>query len=847
MYTLYVSYLVVFSATGIICLVGLLGVRTLDHPDVRRGLGGLLVLSGTWALLTALQLLASSLVVKRAIYMVALVAGIGTIFAWLHFASAYSGRQYHRNPYLRSVAVAIFVAIVLVKLTNPLHGAYFEAQLATKPFRHAELVHFSPHWFVTGFSYTAAGWGFWLLYDSFQDAESRPTLLYLLVAVTALPLIPYVVSPYTDLLLHINYEPLGVAVFAIGVLFYARGDFMRLSSPDQSYIADSISEGALVVDDEEAVINYNENVASMLGDRPAYRSSLADLDGDLADLGVGETAVVTRAADGYQQTYEAERTELDAPMAKAAITLTDVSTVAHLEEVTRLYRELSNALVDGADPEELERTIPEKLAEIDAYRFVRLVSVDGEQAEHVGGEPGGYPDDVGTEPEEPITRAAETGQRALVDVDTTTADWAREAADREITACLAVPVAFPDGTTRVLAVYTIHPEGFGTAEIALIQEIAESIPHALSAIRAHKEATEYQKAVEHAGYAIFVTDTDGTIRHVNPAFEEITGYSAAEAIGETPRILKSGEADDDYYDRLWKTILDGDLFEEEIINKTRSGDRYLARQTIAPVTDEAGDPIAFVAIQVDITDQLLREQRLTVLNRILRHNIRNEMNLISGHAELVEDVLESLPETVDRRELAIESAREIQDVAEGMVTRTEKVREIEKTLDRLRGSRTSISVDDVVQSIRPRLETLDIEGEVTVSDDVSAYRVDREVEMIIDELVENAVTHTDSSDPTLEVTVAASDGDDLRFSVSDDGPGLSEQELAIFDDGVETPLRHGSGLGLWMVNWLAVYCGGSVSASVDSQGSTIDVLVPAQTTDSADETADDIGLEHPNV
>lgn len=823
MISLATAYILAFGISGAACAVGILGVRSLEHPDVRWGLGGMLALSAAWAWFTALKLLMPTLSGKEIVYMGSLTVGIGTVFAWVYFASAYSGRQYHRHRILRWLGVSLFVGVILVKLTNPLHGMYFSATLVTDPFRHAQLVHYAPHWFVTGFSYTAAGWGFWLLFESFESGDSRPILLYVLVAITALPLIPYGVSPFSDLILQINYEPIGVAIFALGVLFYARGEFTRYSTPGQSDIVDSIDEGALVIDDHDEVINYNDNVARLLGDRPNFRSSLADYDSDLATLEDGDTTVIRRTVDGRERTVEAERVDIQGPMASAAITLTDVSTTAHLEEVTRLYRELNEALIEGTDPAALEATIPETLADIEAYRFVRLVRPD---AEYVGGDPADYPAAVDDDPAEPVTRAMETGNRQLVTVADTEGPWAQAATMREITGCLAEPISFPDGTRGVLGLYTTMPAGFREPEVTLVSDIAESIPHALSAIRAHVEATEYQKAVEHAGYAIYVTDADGTIRHVNPAFEEITGYTREEAIGTTPAILSSGEMDDAYYEDLWETISSGEVFEEEIINKRKSGDRYLARQTIAPVTDGTGDPIAYVAVQIDVTDQLVREQRLTVLNRILRHNLRNEMNLISGAANLIEDFISTLPEDIEGLMTASESVADIQELTDTIVARSEKARNIEKTLERLRGTTERVQVQDVLVPVQHKVANADGAGDVAASGEVTERYVDREVMTIIEELVDNAIEH--GGDTVSQITVTATERDgEVHFQVQDDGPGLSEQELAIVEEGTETQLRHGSGLGLWMVSWLTVSAGGDIETTVED-GTTFDLRVPTR-------------------
>jgi PAS domain S-box-containing protein len=124
-----------------------------------------------------------------------------------------------------------------------------------------------------------------------------------------------------------------------------------------------------------------------------------------------------------------------------------------------------------------------------------------------------------------------------------------------------------------------------------------------------RQLRTFRKAVEASGHSVYFTDSNGIIEYVNPAFEETTGYSAEEVIGENPRFLKSGEQDPDFYDELWGTILAGDMWQGELINTTKDGDRYAIEQTIAPVTDESGEIEHFVAVNMDITERRDRQRR----------------------------------------------------------------------------------------------------------------------------------------------------------------------------------------------------------------------------------------------
>jgi PAS domain S-box-containing protein len=124
------------------------------------------------------------------------------------------------------------------------------------------------------------------------------------------------------------------------------------------------------------------------------------------------------------------------------------------------------------------------------------------------------------------------------------------------------------------------------------------------------ERHAFQEAVENTGHAIYWTDRTGSIEYVNPAFEAQTGYSAEEAIGNNANLLQSGVHGDLFYEQLWDTILNGDVWEGEIINERKDGERYVVKQTISPVTDDTGTITRFVAVNEDVTDLREYQERL---------------------------------------------------------------------------------------------------------------------------------------------------------------------------------------------------------------------------------------------
>ncbi|MBV0902306.1 hybrid sensor histidine kinase/response regulator [Haloarcula salina] len=128
---------------------------------------------------------------------------------------------------------------------------------------------------------------------------------------------------------------------------------------------------------------------------------------------------------------------------------------------------------------------------------------------------------------------------------------------------------------------------------------------------------KFREAVESAGHAVVFTDREGVIEYVNPAFEELTGYDATEVMGNTPRVLKSGEHDAAFYEDLWDTVTAGEVWQGELVNERADGERYVIEQTIAPLPHD-GEPRGFVAINTDITEKRNRERKIEALHEATR-------------------------------------------------------------------------------------------------------------------------------------------------------------------------------------------------------------------------------------
>lgn len=118
------------------------------------------------------------------------------------------------------------------------------------------------------------------------------------------------------------------------------------------------------------------------------------------------------------------------------------------------------------------------------------------------------------------------------------------------------------------------------------------------------------QSIENLEHLLIITDKNGIIEYVNPAFLDFTGFSKKEVIGKKPDILKSGKMSSAYYARLWETLVNGNIWREEIINKKKNNELFYAFQIISPIKDENGKIKNYVAIQNDITDKKESEKKL---------------------------------------------------------------------------------------------------------------------------------------------------------------------------------------------------------------------------------------------
>jgi len=311
------------------------------------------------------------------------------------------------------------------------------------------------------------------------------------------------------------------------------------------------------------------------------------------------------------------------------------------------------------------------------------------------------------------------------------------------------------------------------------------------------------------------TGSETIVRAVNPAFEEVFGFDEATI---------EGELLDDYIvppdrqheiEEIDAAVEAGTIVEREVRRRTADGLRDF-RLTVVPM--DAGNDVRWnFGVYTDITERKQREQRVEVLNRVLRHDLRNGMNIIKGSAEMLAEAVDGPDE---------QYAEVIMERADELIGMAEKTRTVERTLDR----DVPLGAMDLVEGVEHAVDALEAkfpEARFEI-DAPEAARIEGDdlLETAIYHVLENACMHNDRT-PEVVVTIGEETGQ-LCVEVADNGPGIPEEERELLTENREiTQLRHASGLGLWLVNWVVTQAGGSIDfEDNEPRGSIVKLSLP---------------------
>ncbi|HEY9898041.1 MAG TPA: PAS domain S-box protein [Pantanalinema sp.] len=379
----------------------------------------------------------------------------------------------------------------------------------------------------------------------------------------------------------------------------------------------------------------------------------------------------------------------------------------------------------------------------------------------------------------------------------------------------------------------------------------------------------HRAALDAAANMVLITDASGIVQYANRAFTARTGYEAHEVVGEKVGVLRSGLQARSFYTEMWRTVLSGDVWEGELINRRKDGSLYPEEQTITPLKDETGKVSHFVAIKRDITERKQAEQELEktrdealAASRLkseflstVSHEIRTPMNGVLGMADLLMDTALSA-EQRDFLGILKESAVALLSIIDDILDFSK----IEAEMMRV----DSVAFDpaSVVEGVVGLLSTrafgkgLALTSFISPAIPTPLQGDPGRLRQVLLNLAGNALKFTEKGEVTLRVGLqeASEETSTLRFEVRDTGIGLSEAarrrlfQPFVQADGSTTRRYGGTGLGLSISKHLVELMGGEMGVeSREGAGSTFWFTLPFQHGRLAEGTSDPSPLHRVRV
>jgi PAS domain S-box-containing protein len=373
--------------------------------------------------------------------------------------------------------------------------------------------------------------------------------------------------------------------------------------------------------------------------------------------------------------------------------------------------------------------------------------------------------------------------------------------------------------------------------------------------RAEAERLRLSMAIEQTNDAVVVTDHEGAIQYVNPAFERVTGYSRQDALGRNPRLLKSGKQDAAFYRRMWATLAAGKTWNGRMINKHKDGTFYEEDASISPILDGLGKIVNYVAVKRDVTrehqleEQLQQAQKMESVGRLaggVAHDFNNLLMGIMGYTELCRE--------------KVEAGHPIQEYLTEIVSGAQRSAEITRQLLAFARKQTiapiALDLNDAVAGMLKLLRRLigeDIKMTWKPGADLRLVKLDpSQVDQILANLCVNArdaiggvgevVLETGSITVDAEsraIHPEAIPGTYSILAVSDNGCGMDKATLArIFEPFFTTKgVGKGTGLGLATVYGIVKQNNGFINVySEPGKGTTFRIHLPVITDENVETT-----------
>jgi signal transduction histidine kinase len=392
---------------------------------------------------------------------------------------------------------------------------------------------------------------------------------------------------------------------------------------------------------------------------------------------------------------------------------------------------------------------------------------------------------------------------------------------RTQTAAIIAGIGIAFGFFVVEAVIVVHP-AFNVATLGIVLGSSVLLWAITRAGLLETVPVAREMLVDNMEDSVIALDADNHVIDINESAREllahdgkIFGRPAGEVFEAYPELIEQ---------------FGGTLEAETEFTRQQNGERRHYHLSISPLTQASGtsfvtesEPgrtrdntvVGRLIVVSDITDQRRREQELDLLKevfaRVLRHNIRNDLNVIKGNASVV---AERAPESV------AENAEIVADCTDDLLSMSEKARDLEAIIE---SPRTRMRVDLESAIDRAVDEVAEQYPEAHISTDIyrpCAVLAHQELETALKNLAENACEHDTDPPTTVEITTSV-DENTVEMVIADDGPGISDHELDVLAAESETRLQHGSGLGLWIINWVVNRSDAALDVEADGSGTCV--------------------------
>jgi PAS domain S-box-containing protein len=381
------------------------------------------------------------------------------------------------------------------------------------------------------------------------------------------------------------------------------------------------------------------------------------------------------------------------------------------------------------------------------------------------------------------------------------------------------------------------------SEVEALHTAAQTLGAAILRKEAEAERARLAAAVDQVADSIVITNREGIIQYVNPAFERSSGYSAGEVLGKSPRILKSGMHDAAFYEGLWRTITAGRTWRGRLVNRRKDGSLFEEEAAISPLRDDTGEIVSFVGVKRDVTEQALLErqlrhaQRMESLGRLaggIAHDFNNVMGQILSAAELLDR------HAGDERlrgyvELILQAVNRGRNITERMLSFS---RDEEGPVGSVSACGLLQNLAEVGKHTFPKGVTLELD----LPDEDSWIRCDSaQIQQAIMNLCINSVDAMPegglltlgmhrASRREVERRLPEATGEFVCLTVTDTGTGMGEETLEriFLPFYTQKPIGQGTGLGLYIVYGIVQSHGGWIWVnSLPGRGTTVTVGLPA--------------------